>query len=217
MREVIRSTSASWRADWQRVLGALLPEHGLTPRASQGTDNASEPRTFRDDDSFRTFFNETGGGHFVPRAIFVDLEPTVVDEVRTGPYKKLYHPEQLITGKEDAANNYARGYYTIGKEMVDGVLDRVRKLADQCTGLQGFLIFHSFGGGTGSGFTAALMEHLHADYGRKSKLEFSVYPAPRVSTAVVEPYNSTHAGVLRRLLHGRQRGHLRALPPQPRH
>lgn len=51
-------------------------------------------------------------------------------------YRQLFHPEQLITGKEDAANNYARGHYTIGKEIVDVVLDRIRKLADQCTGLQ---------------------------------------------------------------------------------
>ena len=56
------------------------------------------------------------------------------DEVRTGTYRQLFHPEQLITGKEDAANNYARGHYTIGKELVDLVLDRIRKLADQCTG-----------------------------------------------------------------------------------
>jgi tubulin alpha len=52
----------------------------------------------------------------------------------------------MITGKEDAANNYARGHYTIGKGIIDLVLDRIRKMADQCTGLQGFLIFHSFGG-----------------------------------------------------------------------
>ena len=51
------------------------------------------------DDSFNTFFSETGAGKHVPRAIFVDLEPTVVDEVRTGTYRQLYHPEQLITGK----------------------------------------------------------------------------------------------------------------------
>lgn len=60
----------------------------------------------------------------------------MTDEVRTGTYRQLFHPEQLITGKEDAANNYARGHYTIGKEIVDVVLDRLRKLADQCTGLQ---------------------------------------------------------------------------------
>lgn len=43
-------------------------------------------------------------------------------------YRQLFHPEQLITGKEDAANNYARGHYTIGKEIIDLVLDRTRKL-----------------------------------------------------------------------------------------
>ena len=51
-----------------------------------------------------------------------------IDEVRTGTYRQLFHPEQLITGKEDAANNYARGHYTIGKEIIDLVLDRIRKL-----------------------------------------------------------------------------------------
>jgi tubulin alpha len=66
----------------------------------------------------------------------------------------------------------------------DGVVGCIRKLADQCTGLQGFLIFHSFGGGTGSGFTSLLMERLSVDYGKKSKLEFAIYPAPQVSTYV---------------------------------
>nr|BAK52334.1 alpha-tubulin [Chilomastix caulleryi] len=142
------------------------------------------------DDAFNTFFSETGAGKHVPRCVFVDLEPTVVDEVRSGAYRQLFHPEQLISGKEDAANNYARGHYTIGKEIVDLVLDRVRKLADNCTGLQGFIIFHSFGGGTGSGFGSLLMERLSVDYGKKSKLEFALYPSPQIATAVVEPYNT---------------------------
>merc|ERR1711887_171408 len=160
-------------------------EHGLQPDGMLPSDKSAAG-----DDSFNTFFSETGAGKHVPRAVFVDLEPTVVDEVRTGTYRQLFHPEQLVTGKEDAANNYARGHYTIGKEIVDLVLDRVRKLADQCSGLQGFLLFHSFGGGTGSGFTSLLMERLAIDYGKKSKLEFAVYPAPQMSSAVVEPYNS---------------------------
>ena len=33
------------------------------------------------DDSFNTFFSETGSGKHVPRAVFVDLEPTVVGNV----------------------------------------------------------------------------------------------------------------------------------------
>ena len=80
-----------------------------------------------------------------------------MDEVRTGTYRRLFHPQQLISGKEDAANNYARGHYTIGKEIVDLCLDRIRKLADNCTGLQGFLFFNSVGGGTGSGMLLSFL------------------------------------------------------------
>lgn len=126
----------------------------------------------------------------------MDLEATVVDEVRTGQYKQLFHPESMISHREDASNNYARGHYTIGKELIDPVMERVRKVADNCSGLQGFILFHSFGGGTGSGLGALLLERLALDYGKKSKLQFAVYPAPTIATSVVEPYNSvltTHA------------------------
>ncbi|KAK5890553.1 hypothetical protein CesoFtcFv8_014068 [Champsocephalus esox] len=135
-------------------------EHGLQPDGQMSSGRT----TGKGDVCFNTFFSETGAGKHVPRAIYVDLEPTVIDEVRTGTYRQLFHPEQLITGKEDAANNYARGHYSIGKEIIDMVLDRTRKMAEQCTGLQGFLVFHSFGGGTGSGFTSLLMERLSVDY-----------------------------------------------------
>ena len=127
------------------------------------------------DDAFNTFFSETGAGKHVPRCVFVDLEPTVADEVRTGTYRQLFHPGAIINGKEDAANNYARGHYTIGKEIVDLVLDRLRKLADNCTGLQ-FLVLqrrwwrYRFRSGS------LLLERLSVDYGRKSKLGFTIHP-----------------------------------------
>merc|ERR1711912_3319 len=161
-------------------------EHGIQPDGQMPSDKTIGGG----DDSFNTFFSETGAGKHVPRAVFVDLESTVVDEVRTGTYRQLFHPEQLISGKEDAANNFARGHYTIGREIVDLCLDRIRKLADQCTGLQGFLVFNAVGGGCGSGLGSLLLERLSVDYGKKSKLGFTVYPSPQVSTAVVEPYNS---------------------------
>ncbi|CBI25125.3 unnamed protein product, partial [Vitis vinifera] len=161
-------------------------EHGIQPDGQMPSDKTPGGG----DDAFNTFFSETGAGKHVPRAVFVDLEPTVIDEVRTGTYRQLFHPEQLISGKEDAANNFARGHYTIGKEIVDLCLDRIRKLADNCTGLQGFLVFNAVGGGTGSGLGSLLLERLSVDYGKKSKLGFTVYPSPQVSTSVVEPYNS---------------------------
>ncbi|KAK4302226.1 hypothetical protein Pmani_025676 [Petrolisthes manimaculis] len=163
-------------------------EHGITPDGR--LMNEDSVKTGNVNDSFSTFFAETGAGKHVPRAVYVDLEPTVIDQVRLGEYRDLFHPEQLISGKEDAANNYARGYYTTGKDVIAEVMDRTRKEAELSTGLQGFLIFHSFGGGTGSGFTSLLMDRLSVEYGKKSKLEFAVYPSPHLSSAVVEPYNS---------------------------
>ncbi|MFS7939301.1 putative tubulin, cobalamin (vitamin B12) biosynthesis CobW-like protein [Helianthus anomalus] len=170
-----------WGPDEKRVNKLVFIPDGQMP---------SDKTVGGGDDAFNTFFSETGVGKHVPRAVFVDLEPTVIDEVRTGTYRQLFHPEQLISGKEDAANNFACGHYTIGKEIVDLCLDRIRKLADNCTGLQGFLVFNVVGGGTGSGLSSLLLERLSVDYGKNSKLGFTVYPSPQVSTSVVEPYNS---------------------------
>merc|ERR1712159_413524 len=69
-------------------------EHGIQPDGQMPSDKTIGGG----DDSFNTFFSETGAGKHVPRCIYLDLEPTVIDEVRTGTYRQLYHPEQLISG-----------------------------------------------------------------------------------------------------------------------
>merc|ERR1712038_2106848 len=147
------------------------------------------------DKYFTTFYEETGTGQYVPRNITVDLEPTVVDDVRTGIFGQMFHPEFLLNGKEDAANNFARGHYTVGKEILDTVNDRLRKLCDNSQNVQGFIINHAVGGGTGSGLGALILERIAVDYRKKSKIGFEIYPSPQISTCIVEPYNamlSTH-------------------------
>lgn len=69
-------------------------------------------------------------------------------------------------------------------------MDRIRLAADQCTGLQGFVAFHSFGGGTGSGLTSLLLERIKVDYEKKTKIEFAIYPSEKLASSCVEPYNS---------------------------
>merc|ERR1719346_196869 len=147
------------------------------------------------DEYFLTFFEETTAGQFVPRNIYVDLEPTVIDDVRRGKWNRLFHSERYVNGKEDAANNFARGHYTVGKEMMDVVNDRVRKLVDNCENPQGFIVTHAVGGGTGSGMGMLILERLAVDFRKKSKIGFELYPSPNISTCIVEPYNgllSTH-------------------------
>jgi hypothetical protein len=59
-------------------------------------------------------------------------------------------------------------------------MDKIKKVCEKCHAMQGFLVFHSYGGGTGSGFASLLMEKMSSEYGKKSKLTFSIYPAPEV-------------------------------------
>jgi len=160
-------------------------EHQINPDGKPVKDDLSAQ-----DKYFTTFFEETGNGQFVPRQITVDLEPSVVDDIRTGPYAQMFHPEFLLNGKEDAANNFARGHYTVGKEILDQVNDRLRKLVDNSQNVQGFIINHAVGGGTGSGLGALILERIAVDYRKKSKIGFEVYPAPNLSTCIVEPYNA---------------------------
>ncbi|XP_021930278.1 tubulin alpha-3 chain-like isoform X2 [Zootermopsis nevadensis] len=49
-------------------------EHGIQPDGQMPPDNIPE-----DDDNFNSFFRECYEKKYVPRAVFVDLDPTVVD------------------------------------------------------------------------------------------------------------------------------------------
>nr|Q962P8.1 RecName: Full=Tubulin alpha-6 chain [Naegleria pringsheimi]AAK84065.1 alpha-tubulin TUBA3 [Naegleria gruberi] len=168
----------------EQVWSLMCAEHGIN---QDGTRNSTSANGNSD---CSVLFSEGSRGKYVPRNLMVDLEPSVVDSVRNSSYKELYHPAQMITGREDAANNFARGHYTVGKDMLDVTVDRLRKIADNCTSLQGFQIFHSVGGGTGSGFASLLVERLSVEFPKKCKLSYTVYPSPQLATSVVEPYNS---------------------------
>ena len=124
-----------------------------------------------DDGTFDTFFEETSSGKFVSRNLMVDLEPNVIDDVKKSRYSTIYDTDFLLAGQEDAGNIFARGHNILGKEMFHQVNDRLRKLADHCDNLQGFIINHSVGGGTGSGLGARILERFSVDYRKKSKVQ----------------------------------------------
>merc|ERR1712147_571960 len=80
---------------------------------------------------------------------------------------------------------------TEGAELIDSVLDVVRKEAEGCDCLQGFQVCHSLGGGTGSGMGTLLITKVREEYPDRIMETFSIFPSPKVSDTVVEPYNAT--------------------------
>ncbi|XP_015515021.1 tubulin beta-1 chain-like [Neodiprion pinetum] len=142
-------------------------------------------------DRISVYYNEAAKSTYVPRSIQVDLEPGTMDSVRSGEFGKIFRPDNFVFGQSGAGNNWAKGHYTEGAELVDSVLDVLRKEAEGCDSLQGFQLCHSLGGGTGSGMGTLIMSKVREDFPDRIMTSFSVVPSPKVSDTVVEPYNAT--------------------------
>merc|ERR1712071_454644 len=136
----------------------ISDEHGIDATGSYcGTSDLQLDR-------INVYYNEANGGKYVPRAVLVDLEPGTMDSVRSGPFGQLFRPDNFVFGQSGAGNNWAKGHYTEGAELVDSVLDVVRKEAESCDCLQGFQLTHSLGGGTGSGMGTLLISKIREEY-----------------------------------------------------
>ena len=118
---------------------------------------------------------------YVPRAVLVDLEPGTMDAVRSGKMGHLFRPDYFIYGHSGAGNNWAKGHYTEGAELVDSVLEMIRRECESCDCLQGFQMAHSLGGGTGSGMGTLLVSKIREEYPDRIMQSFSVVPSPKVS------------------------------------
>jgi len=163
----------------------ISDEHGVDPTGTYHGDSDLQL------DRINVYYNEATGGRYVPRAILMDLEPGTMDSVRAGPFGQLFRPDNFVFGQSGAGNNWAKGHYTDGAELIDAVLDVVRKEAESCDCLQGFQLMHSLGGGTGSGMGTLLITKIREEYPDRIISTFSVVPSPKVSDTVVEPYNAT--------------------------
>ncbi|KAH1250404.1 Tubulin beta-7 chain [Glycine soja] len=219
----------------------ICDEHGIDHTGKYSGD--SELQLER----INVYYNEASGGRYVPRAVLMDLEPGTMDSVRSGPFGQIFRPDNFVFGQSGAGNNWAKGHYTEGAELIDSVLDVVRKEAENCDCLQGlhnsihfifrdaltcihyfhritvlrgisnnfvfilymiivfncdhlnfivlaitgFQVCHSLGGGTGSGMGTLLISKIREEYPDRMMLTFSVFPSPKVSDTVVEPYNAT--------------------------
>jgi tubulin beta len=137
------------------------------------------------------YFKEAANLRFVPRAALVDLEPGTMDVIKASPIGSMFQPDNFVFGASGAGNNWAKGHYTEGAELIDEVVDVIRREAEACDCPQGFQITHSLGGGTGSGLGTLLLMKLRDNYADRILCTFSVYPSPKVSDVVVEPYNAT--------------------------
>uniref|UniRef100_A0AAQ6ITY6 Tubulin/FtsZ GTPase domain-containing protein n=1 Tax=Anabas testudineus TaxID=64144 RepID=A0AAQ6ITY6_ANATE len=95
----------------------ISDEHGIDPSGTYHGDSDLQL------ERINVYYNEATGGKYVPRAVLVDLEPGTMDSVRSGPFGQVFRPDNFVFGQSGAGNNWAKGHYTEGAELVDSVLD----------------------------------------------------------------------------------------------
>ena len=112
----------------------IAEEHGIDQTGEyHGESDLQKER-------INVYFNESSTENkYVPRAVLVDLEPGTMDSVRSGPYGSMFRPDNFVFGQSGAGNNWAKGHYTEGAELVESVLEVTRKEAESCDCLQGII------------------------------------------------------------------------------
>ncbi|EJT98509.1 gamma tubulin [Dacryopinax primogenitus] len=167
---------------WQR----LCAEHGISK------DGTLEEWATEGGDRKDVFFYQADDEHYIPRAILMDLEPRVINNILTGPYASLYNPENVYTSKDGggAGNNWAQGHQA-GEKIYEDIFEMMDREAEGSDSLEAFMVMHSIAGGTGSGLGSFVLERLNDKYPKKLVQTYSVFPNnEELSDVVVQPYNS---------------------------
>lgn len=157
----------------------ICKEHGIDPTNGKAIDVIGDTNIF---------FNRVGD-KYIPRSVVVDLEPAVVENVRE-KFGTLFDPKAIVSGADGAGNNFAIGYNQHGAETLEQVMRVIEQRVSETESIGGFILVHSCGGGTGSGFGSKILRTVRERYPKVPIFTFSIFPSPKISETVVEPYNS---------------------------
>ncbi|CAG8597461.1 13097_t:CDS:2, partial [Acaulospora colombiana] len=164
----------------------LCAEHGISK------DGILEDFATEGGDRKDVFFYQADDEHYIPRALLLDLEPRVINNILASPYSNLYNPENIYLSKDGgvAGNIWAYGF-SQAEKVCEDIFEMIDREADGSDSLEGFMLLHSIAGGTGSGMGSFLLERLNDRYPKKLIQTYSVFPNnEEVSDVVVQPYNS---------------------------
>ncbi|GAA5977511.1 hypothetical protein JCM11641_000985 [Rhodosporidiobolus odoratus] len=189
----------------------LCAEHGISPNGvledlpsfssssttSLGDDSPSPPpspafaQRIPYHDRKDVFFYQADDERYIPRAVMIDLEPRVLNNIQSGQYKNLYNPENFFSSTDGggAGNNFAKGHAAAEKVWTE-IAEMLEREAEGSDSLEGIMLLHSIAGGTGSGLGSYILERISDVFPKKLVQTYSVFPDSTNSDIVVQPYNA---------------------------
>ena len=134
------------------------------------TDGKHTEESKEADTTFKNFYHEAKDGTYTARTLMIDSNHNSLNDLRTSKYSSIYDPQNFVTHNFDAENNFATGKGILAKEMMPKIKEKLNKIIEACDNFQGFIINHSWGGGTGSGLGSSLFENMANDYKKIPKV-----------------------------------------------
>lgn len=163
--------------------GQTSAEHGLTPTTEFEGDSHAQLLYSN------ILFHENSDETYTARSLFLDLDSSALDSVRTLPFSKLFSPENFISGKCGSNNIFSTGYGQLGHDLAHITSERVSKLAEVCESFSGFQLLGALGGGCASGLGARVLDQCLEEFPSKLTTNYCLLPGPLTSDNVLEPYN----------------------------
>ena len=154
---------------WDSAATRSAPSSGSKlPRNMASDERRPEEFALEGDDRKDVFFYEADDARFVPRALLLDLEPRVVNNIQNSQHRDLFNPRTYLSRRKAAARattgRRATGRRRKTRNYLADMLDRE---ADNSDSLEGFVLTHSIAGGTGSGMGSYILEHLNDHFPKK--------------------------------------------------
>lgn len=127
MREIINvQLGQCGNSVGQQFLEKIAEEHGINSNGEYvGNTDYQRQR-------INVYFNELQNSTYTTRTVLADLEPATIDFARGTPMGRLYDPDNFVIDVGSAGNNWAVGYYGKGFEMIERLMDVVRREAEGC-------------------------------------------------------------------------------------
>ncbi|WIA32894.1 hypothetical protein OEZ86_006066 [Tetradesmus obliquus] len=148
---------------------------------------------FQQQDTLRSSSNSNAAASLAARAVLVDMEPKVIYSARqraqASSHGWCYSSGSAASGQSGSGNNWAMGHHQWGPRMAPAVLELVRRQAEACDVLEGFLLLQSVAGGTGAGAGTFIAEALVDEYSSAHMLNCCVWPYAS-GEVTVQPFNS---------------------------
>lgn len=163
----------------------IAQEHNFNPNGTVKDSNVTV------NDYKEVLFNELSNGHYTPRAILLDTEPTVIDSIYTHSTMSTIPPDNVIYGRNGTGNCWGKGYNSESQEIIPFAMDTIRKEIERCDSFQGFQFFHSISGGTGGGLCSAVQIKLKEIYSNTIFSNYTLIPPYTNESTPLEMYNST--------------------------